>query len=67
MKSRIVKEFRKYIGGYPDVVVMDVRDLLGGDYTVEQLVGADGYTITFSSPDLDKCLIKAQEVFDSLC
>ena len=25
--NRVVKEFRKYIGGYADVVVMDVRDL----------------------------------------
>lgn len=64
--NRVVKEFRKHIGGYADVVVMDVRDLFYGEYSVERLVGGNGYEMVFSHTDLDKCIAKAQEIFDTL-
>ena len=64
--NRVVKEFRKYIGGYGDVVVMDVRDLFHDEYSVERLVGGDGYVMVFSHTDLDRCIAKAQEIFDTL-
>ena len=64
--NRVVKEFRKYIGGYADVVVMDVRDLFHDEDSVERLVGGDGYVMVFSHTDLDRCIAKAQEIFDTL-
>ena len=41
------------------VVVMDVRDLYHGEYTVEVLQYG-GYSIVYSSTSLDKCIKKAQ-------
>ena len=64
--DRTVKEFRKSEHGYPEVVVMDVRDLFYGEYSVERLVGGSGYSMVFSHRDLDKCLAKAQEIFDKI-
>ncbi len=43
------------------VVVMDVRDLFHGEYSVEELV-CGGYHMVFSSPDLKKCIAKAKEL-----
>lgn len=63
--DRTVKEFRKSKHGYAEVVVMDVRDLLYGEYSVEKLVEG-GYSMVFSHRDLNKCLAKAQELFDKL-
>lgn len=64
--NRVVKEFRKHIGGYADVVVMDVRDLFHGEYSVERLVSGGGYVMVFSNTDLDRCIAKAQEIFNTL-
>ena len=43
------------------VVVMDVRDLFHGEYSVEELVYG-GYHMVYSSPDLEKCIAKAKEL-----
>ena len=64
--DRTVKEFRKSKRGYAEVVVMDVRDLFYGEYSVERLVGGYGYTMVFSHRDLNKCLAKAQEIFSKI-
>ncbi len=64
--TREVKEFRKSNDGYPEVVVMDMRDLLHGEYSVERLVGGCGYAMVYSHRDLEKCLAKAQEIFDKI-
>lgn len=64
--DRTVKEFRKSQQGYPEVVVMDVRDLFYGEYSVERLVGGSGYAMVYSHTDLDKCLAKAQEIFNKI-
>ena len=64
--DRTVKEFRKSKRGYAEVVVMDVRDLFYGEYSVERLVGGDGYTMVFSHRDLNKCLEKAHEIFNRI-
>lgn len=45
---------------------MDVRDLFYGEYSVERLVGGYGYTMVFSHRDLNKCLEKAQEIFNKI-
>lgn len=64
--SRIVKEFSKFNDGYPEVVVVDARDLFYGEYSVEQLVGGGGYFMVYSHRDLDKCIAKAQEIFNKI-
>lgn len=43
------------------VVVMDVRDLMHGEYTVEVL-RYGGYQIVYSSPSLEKCVAKAKSL-----
>jgi hypothetical protein len=43
------------------VVVMDVRDLLHGQYSVDKLVYG-GYKSVFSSRNLEKCIAKAKEI-----
>ncbi len=43
------------------VVVMDVRDLFHGEYSVEVLEGC-GYRSVYWSPDLEKCIAKAKEM-----
>lgn len=42
-----------------DVIVMDVRDLFHGEYTVEVLKFG-GYDIVYSSRNLEKCIAKAK-------
>ena len=65
--DRTVKEFRKSKRGYAEVVVVDVRDILGGEYAVERLVAEQGgYIMVFNHRDLNKCLAKAQEIFDTI-
>ncbi len=64
--DRTVKEFRKSKHGYAEVVVMDVRDLFNGEYSVEQLVGGYGYAMVYSHRNLRKCLEKAQELFNKI-
>lgn len=44
-----------------DVVVMDVRDLFHGEYTVEVLKYG-GYEIVYSSRSLEKCIAKAKNI-----
>lgn len=44
-----------------DVVVMDVRDLMHGNYTVDVLKYG-GYQTVYSSPDLKKCIEKAKQL-----
>lgn len=63
--DRTVKEFRKSEQGYADVVVMDVRDLFYGEYSVERLVEG-GYKMVFSHRELSRCLAKAQEIFNKI-
>ena len=43
------------------VVVMDVRDLTHGDYTVDILIYG-GYQTVYSSASLEKCIQKAKEL-----
>lgn len=43
------------------VVVMDVRDLFQGEYTVEVLRHG-GYHMVYSSVSLDKCIAKAKSI-----
>ncbi len=65
--DRTVKEFRKSKQGYAEVVVMDVRDLFCGEYSVERLVkGGYGYEMVYSHRDLNRCLAKAQEIFNKI-
>lgn len=64
--DRTVREFRKSEKGYAEVLVMDVRDLFHGEYSVERLVDGDGYSMVFSHRDLNKCLEKAQEIFNNI-
>ena len=64
--DRTVKEFRKTKRGSAEVVVLDVRDILCGEYSVERLVAGNGYIMVFSHRDLNKCLAKAQEIFDKI-
>ncbi len=47
-----------------DVVVMDVRDLMHGEYTVEVLEHG-GYRMVYSSRNLEKCLAKAKALHSS--
>lgn len=49
-----------------DVVVMDVRDLFYGEYSVEILVGGCGYKMVYSNQSLDKCIAKAKQVKERL-
>lgn len=44
------------------VVVMDVRDICYGDYTVDVLLNDGGYETVFSSPRLERCIAKAKEL-----
>lgn len=45
------------------VVVMDVRDLLRGEYAVDVLVAdGAGYQTVYSSSSLEKCIAKAKRV-----
>lgn len=45
------------------VVVMDVRDLLHGEYTVDVLVAdGAGYQTVYSNTSLEKCLVKAKRI-----
>lgn len=44
-----------------NVVVMDVRDLTHGDYTVDVLIYG-GYQTVYSSSSLDKCIAKAEKI-----
>ena len=45
------------------VVVMDVRDLLHGEYTVDVLVAdGAGYQTVYSSPSLEKCVARAKKI-----
>lgn len=46
------------------VVVMDVRDLLHGEYSVERLVYG-GYQTVYTSKSLEKCIAKAKELLES--
>jgi len=43
------------------VVVMDVRDLMHGEYTVDVL-RYGGYQTVYSSTSLDKCIAKAKSI-----
>lgn len=47
------------------VVVMDVRDLMHGEYTVDVLVYG-GYQTVYSSKSLDKCLARAKAMEDRM-
>jgi len=52
---------------YPEVVIMDVRDILHGDYSVERLVEKhDGYEMVYCHHDLQKCIDKAENLFACL-
>ena len=42
-------------------LVMDVRDLMHGEYSVERRVQG-GYESVFCSPSLDKCIAKAKQI-----
>lgn len=44
------------------VVVMDVRDLCHGEYTVDVLLNNGGYKTVYSSVSLDKCITRAKEL-----
>lgn len=45
------------------VVVMDVRDLMHGDYAVDVLTEqGDGYRTVYTSPNLEKCIEKAKQL-----
>lgn len=46
-----------------DVVVMDVRDLLHGEYSVEILVEG-GYQSVYTHRSLDKCIEKAKKILE---
>lgn len=64
---REIKEYKKPGSVYPEVVVMDVRDILHGDYSVERLVkNHDGYEMVYCHHDLQKCIDKAEKLFSSL-
>jgi len=43
------------------VVVMDVRDLMHGEYAVDVL-RYGGYQTVYSSTSLDKCIAKAKQL-----
>ena len=43
------------------VVVMDVRDLLHGEYAVDVLKYG-GYQTVYTSPSLEKCIAKARQL-----
>lgn len=45
-----------------NVVVMDVRDLCHGEYSVEVLVCDGGYKQVYASRNLDKCIEKAKSL-----
>jgi accessory colonization factor AcfC len=45
------------------VVVMDVRDLLHGEYAVDVLVAdGAGYQTVYSSSSLEKCIARAKRL-----
>lgn len=45
------------------VVVMDVRDLMHGEYAVDVLTAqGDGYQTVYTSTNLDKCIAKAKSL-----
>lgn len=44
------------------VVILDLRDLLHGEYSVDVLLCDGGYKTVYSSANLDKCIKKAREL-----
>lgn len=58
--TRVVwgKEFEK-------AWVMDVRDLMHGEYSVERKV-CGGAEAVFFSPDLDKCIANAKQICEEV-
>ena len=46
-----------------EVIVMDVRDLMHGDYSVEVLEHG-GYRMVYTSSSLDKCIAKAKAMIE---
>lgn len=45
--------------------VMDVRDLMNGEYSVERKV-CGGAEAVFFSPNLDKCIAKAKQICEEV-
>ncbi len=60
--KREVKEYKRNGSRFPEVVILDVRDLYHGQYSVEKKV-TGGYEMIYSSVSLDKCIKKAESVF----
>lgn len=46
------------------VVVLDVRDICGGEYSVEVLNGC-GYYSVYTSSSLEKCIAKAKQMAEN--
>lgn len=46
------------------VVVLDVRDIFGGEYSVEVLDGC-GYYSVYTSSSLEKCIAKAKRLAEN--
>jgi hypothetical protein len=44
------------------VVVLDVRDLSHGEYSVDVLLNNGGYETVYSSVSLEKCIKRAKEL-----
>ncbi len=64
---REIKEYKKPGSKYAEVVVMDARDILHGDYSVERLDETGcGYKMVWCHHDLQKCIAKAEKLFASL-
>ena len=48
-----------------NVIVMDVRDLFHGEYSVEVLEHG-GYKMVYSSRSLEKCISKAKKLKEAI-
>ena len=59
MERRTVVAYETNSGGY--VQVCDVRDLYYGEYCVEHFTENGGMAMTYSSPNLEKCIAKAEK------
>lgn len=59
----IVKEFM--IDNVPVVAIVDTREYLYGEYSVEVL-HCDGYITEYNSKNLNKCIMKARSLVNSL-
>lgn len=62
--TREVVSYKKPDSVYPNIVIMDMRDVMYGDYSVERLDKTGcGYEMVYSHPNLQRCIERAEKLF----